>query len=322
MLEFSDIKLGYACNNECIHCIIQDQKKNTMIKRKIENRMTDECFHEIDDSFDRGSRALVITGGEPTIRNDFIKIVLYAKRKGMYVAVQTNARKFSNEQFCEQVVPYIDSVIFALHGSHKKIHDSVTRKEDSFEETIQGIKNLIHYKADISLTGKIVISKKNYLDLSNILLLFNSLGVKNVNIAFPHACESMLKEYDKIVPYYSELEEQIRQCVEISQEENMVIDFETILPCALREKYDIKYFADYKNYLVGSEVRQLDSDTLNWNTVRKQLKQKINVCKDCIYNDFCEGYWLEYIMLRGESEFLPIQRGKNENIKKNNKDIG
>lgn len=303
-MNYVDIKLGYDCNNHCKHCIIVGQRTEARRLTGKENRDTQECIAEIEDSFKMGHKKMVITGGEPTIRDDFLFLAKYAYNLGFETSLQTNGRKLSNIEFAIDVSHYIKNFIIALHGSKDEIHDKITGVPNSFQETIAGIQNL--KKLDVSIVAKIVISKDNATDLVNIMTLLNKLNVNEVNIAFPHACEEMLKEYDVIVPTYSEIRNTIQSCIDFAIETKMNLEFETILPCSLDGKYPVKYFADFKYFNDCSSVKQIGNESILWNEARKSIKRKFEGCINCIYNSKCEGYWMEYIILRGTEEFVPI----------------
>jgi len=303
-MRYSDIKVGYDCNNHCIHCIIANQRMNAMEKRGDENRSTDECCAEIRDSAENGYDSIIITGGEPTIRDDFLEILQYAKGLGLGISVQTNGRRLADPDFAANAAKYVDNFIVALHGSNPACHDHITRAKNSFAETVEGLKNIALLEK--TLVIKVVMTKFNEQDLPDILRLVNGLGIQTVNIAFPHACEEMVKHYEQVVPMYADVRASVDECIRYAQESGMSLEFESVLPCALTTRHDVRFFSDFQYMDVESEVKQLDNATLQWNRARKRLKRKMEKCSLCTYNSLCEGYWMEYVILRGESEFVPI----------------
>lgn len=305
-IKYVDLKVGYDCNNSCIHCVIADQRDRARELRGNENRNTQEFFDELLESKANGCTSVTITGGEPTVRKDFYDIVKFSKDEGFRVLLQSNGRAFFAKNYLEKVLYYIDYYMIALHGSTAKIHDEITRAPGGFIQTFQGIKNIIEAGADIGI--KVVISNYNKDDLLNILKLIKSIGVSYCNIAFPHANGNALKYFNEIVPFYKDIDLEVQRCIEFAKENDFKLEFEQILPCALSKDYEMKFFSDLKFHVNQGELKQLDESPGDWNSLRAGSRNKGRVCLGCVYNNFCEGYWKEYVELRGFNEFRAIKK--------------
>ena len=83
------IKTGYSCNNNCIHCVIADNKESLMVRGLPINRSTIEYKKELYASKLSGFDNVSFTGGEPTIRKDIIELLSYAKKLGYTTSLQT-----------------------------------------------------------------------------------------------------------------------------------------------------------------------------------------------------------------------------------------
>lgn len=304
MVKYLDIKLGYECNNNCRHCVIALQREKTIDIRGNYNRYTNECCDEILKSKNKGYNSVVITGGEPLIRNDILEILKYAKDIGLKIFMQSNGRLLNDNSFALNVNSYVDAYTIALHGSCSFIHDKITEAEESFNETVAGLRNLVDLNAKIFI--KTVISNYNYTDLLNIIKLIDRLGIKKINLAFPHANGNAAKYFKEVVPTYHKIKSYIEECIIYCKNNNIDLELESILPCALDKTFDLKYFADLKQYKYECELKQLDSEELDWNIIRKEIKRKNKICNKCILSNRCEGYWMEYVEIHGFDEFQPI----------------
>lgn len=306
LIKFADIKIGYNCNNNCIHCVIADQRERAKSLRGNENRSASEYVDEILSSKANGCDTIIITGGEPTIRPDFNNILKFAKSQGLRISLQTNGRLFSYFDFAKKNAPYIDSFTIAVHGHNAKIHDSIIRSKGGFDQVVQGIKNLNSLNKDI-IAGKIVISTYNYKTLTDIIKLFRSIGVSRANLAFPHANGNARKYFDTVVPKYDDIRPYVEECIQYCLDTSFDLELEAILPCALNKEFPLNVFGDLHMMHTSTELKQLDSDNINdWTEVRKSIKRKGDICTSCIHNSNCEGYWMEYVEERGFSEFKPI----------------
>ena len=167
MAQLVDLKVGFSCNNNCIHCVVSDKFSERdlnlqEIKDIINNYISD--YETIQ---------LTLTGGEITIRNDFADIMAYVQQKKdegkiTFVDMQTNARMLYKDDLARIAAATVDFFLVALHSSHAEIHDSITRSRGSFSQTTAAISNLIKYAGKDKIAIQTVINKKNYTHLKDI----------------------------------------------------------------------------------------------------------------------------------------------------------
>lgn len=155
----ADLKVGYTCNNDCLHCVVTSQHKVAEKLRGNIDRPTAECLAEIEKSIANGCKFIVNTGGEPTIREDFFELLDCVKANGATIILQTNGRRLADWEFTEKLLTYPVICVVAVHSHRVEIHDKITQRTGSFEQTIRGIKYFKEYSNNIM--GKCVISKYN-----------------------------------------------------------------------------------------------------------------------------------------------------------------
>ncbi len=85
-----DANLGYICNNNCLFCYFRKRKD---LRRDISTQEAKKLFSLIRRL---GIDTLEITGGEATIREDFLELVLFAKKELFFkkITVITNGARF------------------------------------------------------------------------------------------------------------------------------------------------------------------------------------------------------------------------------------
>jgi len=312
-----DIKVGYTCNNRCLHCVVEPVRNELVNDKENIDLTTQEVVEKIDAAASMNMKEIVLTGGEVTLRNDFQKLVIYAVNKGLKVNIQTNGRKFADKKYCEYLkdLPGIVFII-ALHASTEKIHDAITQKVGSFNETIGGIRNLLALNMEV--TTKIVISKFNAKNLFDTAKLSKELGVSEFSVVYPHLPGYNKDQFEDIAPKYAELKDQIEQIAEFGKKESFVVDFETIPYCI---SPDSEYFwLRNCDLLTKSRMNDCDSDNkddkngFNWETIRPEMKIKGGACSFCAFNLLCEGPWGEYVENYGASEFVPIRKESVEKL--------
>lgn len=313
--KLADIKLGYSCNNNCMHCIVADNRRYLTSKGLNLDLDTDEVKNQMRSAVQNGAKVVVITGGEPTVRKDILELVEYAKSLDFVIQMQTNGRMFYYRKFARKIsrIAPVHYAI-ALHGHNARIHDSITRVKGSFEQTVEGIKNLMEFKKlGQFVTGKIVISKLNMKHLSKIIDLYTELGIKNSNVAFPHGGGNAWLYFDDVVPTYTELKSYLISMIKSCNKHKITVDIETVPFCFLKgyEKHSSELYRAKE-----IEIRTMEAFTPDFMKMRKDfMKKKPRVCGRCKFDLICEGPWKEYIERFGSSEFKPVAGKKIETVR-------
>lgn len=311
-IKIVDIKFGYSCNNNCIHCVIAGHRERLAKEGKPVDRSTKEIKRHLLEAKGKGAENVVFTGGETTIRKDFLELLKFAIDLKLGISLQTNGRAFCNKEFAKRTLKIAkDKIHFeiALHSTKEENHDKITRVKGSWRQTMAGINNLLNFGAK-SLNFKVVISRLNYKNLPEIVKLAKSLGIRQVDIAFPHGMGNALKYWYEIVPRYSEIKEFILEAAKVSKESGVKVTFEAIPFCFLRGYEDCVSETTYlEEFLEGetTELRQVGDPIMDWQKERLSIKAKAPQCKKCKYFFVCEGVWMEYIELYGSKEFKPIK---------------
>jgi len=295
-----DIKVGFQCFNRCRFCVQGDKRY------KFPDRTSEE-IKEILRKSRRRAEGVVFTGGEPTFRpKELLEWVRYAKELGYKVIqIQTNGRMFSYLSYCKEIIKAgANEFSPALHGSTPKIHDYLTRAPGSWEQTVQGIKNLVSLHQRV-ITNT-VITKPNYKDLPNLAKLLVSLRVNQFQFAFIHInniIASNPKLIEEIVPRKTEVMPYVKKGLQIGIDAGVKVMTEAIPYCFMKG-YE-KYVAE--RVIPESDVFDADFVVKDYSNYRKnQGKVKGPNCKKCKYYKICEGPWKEYPQIFGWSEFKPV----------------
>jgi len=107
---------------------------------------------------------ITLSGGEPTENPQFLEIVDYLTRSGIYITVLSNSNNFSDDEFVNRFISIVDrpnvTVTTAIHSYDAKVHDDTSTVHGSFDRTVKALSSL--YAANIEVNIKILITKKNY----------------------------------------------------------------------------------------------------------------------------------------------------------------
>jgi len=294
--ERIDIKTGFFCNNYCSFCVQGD-------KRNIHGDKTTSLIKKELSEAVKACRSIVFTGGEPTVRKDFLELIKYARNLGFkQIQAQTNGRMFAYKKFVEDVIKAgVTEFAIALHGHSAYLHDFLTAATGSFEQTVQGIKNLKTLSQRV--VTNTVITKSNYLNLPEIASFLISLGVGQYQFAFVHALGTAAENFDSIVPRMSIIEPYVKRGLDIGIKAGKKVMTEAVPYC---------FMGGYEDYIAEkiipiTKIYDFNSVVENFSIVRqKEGKLKSINCKKCKYYQLCEGPWREYPEHFGWSEFIPV----------------
>ncbi|HHE31062.1 MAG TPA: radical SAM protein [Chlorobaculum parvum] len=136
-----DIELTERCNNDCLHCCINQPADSTTAK----SREMDTVFVKsiLDQAAKLGALSVRFTGGEPLLRDDFRELYLHSRRLGMKVLLFTNARLLDTglaDLFAR--IPPLEQIQITLYGITKESCSAVTRDPLAYKETMRGIELL------------------------------------------------------------------------------------------------------------------------------------------------------------------------------------
>ena len=298
-----DLKVGLSCNNNCLFCA-------QAFRRNIPDKSTTKIVDELRKN-SKACSEVVFTGGEVTIRKDFFDLISSAKSFGYkIILIQSNGRRFSDIQFClDTINKGANDFSIAIHGHNADLHNSLTTSQGSFEQTKQGIKNLIELNQMVA-TNTVVV-KQNYKKLPEIANFLSNLFPNQVQFAFVHPMGNAEKNFNLVVPKMSDVLLYLKKAIDILLENNIEPRIEAIPPCLI-PKYQ-EYLNDY--FIPDTKIADIDSKIHDWSFIRKNFaRKKFSQCIDCKFNLCCEGPWKEYPENFGEKEFKPIPPTPNEII--------
>jgi len=149
------IELTYRCNFNCIHCYCKGlEDKN----RELDTFQWKRILNEIQK---QGCLYLVFTGGEPLIREDFLEIYSYAKKKCFLVTIFTNGQALRGEilDYLAKSPPF--SLEITLNGITKNTYESITQIKGSFLRVMENIKKIKEKKLPLILKSNCLRQNKN-----------------------------------------------------------------------------------------------------------------------------------------------------------------
>ena len=168
------LELTFRCNHRCVHCYCNKPIDDTQEKER--ELSTTEVCHILDDLAKEGCLWLLLTGGEPLVREDFADIYLYAKKKGFLITLFTNGTLMtpSLADFLEEFPPRLIEI--TLYGITEKTYEAMTRSAGSYRRCRNGIDLLMERNLPLKL--KTVATRLNQHEFMDIKRFVENLGLE------------------------------------------------------------------------------------------------------------------------------------------------
>ena len=161
------------CNLKCIHCYA-----NSNASKAPDELSFDEGKALIDDLAAFKIPALLISGGEPTLREDLFELVEYAVKKGIRPVLSTNGTMIDSNLAKRLKDTGFIYVGISLDGI-EKTNDHFRGVKGAFEKAMNGFRNCLAVNQRVGL--RLTLTKQNFLDLDKI---FDFLIAEKI----PRAC--------------------------------------------------------------------------------------------------------------------------------------
>ncbi len=169
-----------SCNLRCPECP-SGLRSFTRPTGMLEKSLFQSTIDEISDTL------MYLTfyfQGEPYLHNDFLEMVNYASRKGIYTATSTNAHYLTKDKALKTVKSGLDRLIISIDGTTQETYEKY-RVGGNLEKVLEGTRNIVMAKKESgSKTPHVIfqylVVKPNEHQIDEVKKLAHNLGVDEV----------------------------------------------------------------------------------------------------------------------------------------------
>ncbi|MDD5005944.1 MAG: radical SAM protein [Candidatus Omnitrophica bacterium] len=300
------------CNQNCLFCVRKGDST------PIEDLSNGRCKKLIADSVRDDIRCLIFDGGEPTLRDDLISLVSFAKEKGFKsLSILTNAVRLADMKYAQKLLPHREKInrkdvtlSVSLHSHRREISDYLTDSPGAFVKTIEGIHNAISLGARVTIYH--VMTKQNYEDLYNFVkyIKHNFPDIYSITFSYIYPQGAALKN-KHIFPSLTKMEPYLYKALNFCKKHNIFTPISTcgVLPLCFLKGYE-EYAILPQKFSQPEDVQLIDSNqntgyVLATNDFHEKSKIKPEKCSFCILNSLCAGLWRVYSEIYGNRELRP-----------------
>ncbi len=167
--------ITYACNLRCKHCYIRAAGRGK------DELNTEEARGLVQQMVDMGIPLLILSGGEPLIRDDFWDIIEPAAKAGKpKLSLSTNGTLITKD-VAQKLKDYkFQYVGISIDSMKPEEHDYFRGVKGAFEMTMRGIRNSIEAGLDVGI--RTTITKYNIGEVEDIIKWSAENQIKRVSL--------------------------------------------------------------------------------------------------------------------------------------------
>jgi len=288
------------CNNNCIFC---DNKEISATKYFISMSAVEKHLGYMAE---QGATSLILTGGEPTTHPELPAIVNKAVNKNFReIVLHTNGRNLGKSDLSQKLSDSgVNNVMVSLFGDSTPVHESISRRNGSFAETLEGIR--AWSKTENYLCINTPITTKNYICLMDIAKLIESMELKKYRwqISDLYPTTAVLKSSSQQVEY-SALKPILHETIKLCIIHNIRYSTQEIPLCILfpwiKEAQELSINGVSCILVVDSSHENGYRKIRPWSSVNKLFPA---MCNTCSMKNACSGISKSYLKQYDDLEAL------------------
>src|SRR5215213_3939452 len=169
-----------SCNLRCPECpsgLRAFTRPTGMLKKDFFTETIDQLANEL----------LYLTfyfQGEPYLNTDFLDMVSYATKKGIYTATSTNAHYLTDANAKKTIESGLDRLIISIDGTTQEVYQQY-RVGGKIEKVLQGARNIVKWKKEMKsrtpfIIFQFLVVKPNEHQMDEVKQLADEIGVDAV----------------------------------------------------------------------------------------------------------------------------------------------
>jgi AdoMet-dependent heme synthase len=129
-----------------------------------------------------GFKIIILSGGEPLLREDIFELASFASHNGLKPALGSNGMLITPDKAENLKLSGISTVSISLDSVNSKFHDDFRNFNGAWKGAVKGIKNSI--KSGLRVQINTTLTENNFDQFENIVDFASNLGVKAVHPFF------------------------------------------------------------------------------------------------------------------------------------------
>lgn len=153
------LEITSICNERCVHCYIPNEFKTGIMPFEMINGIVEQCK-------DLNILHVTLSGGEPLLHPDFVKVLSLCKENDFSVNVLSNLTRLDEDVVSEMASNPLLGVQASLYSMNEVVHDAITGIKGSCKKTVDSILRLVDRHVPVQISCPIM--KQNYASYTGV----------------------------------------------------------------------------------------------------------------------------------------------------------
>lgn len=153
------LEIASICNERCVHCYIPHEFKTGLMPFEMIKGIVEQCK-------DMNILHVTLSGGEPLLHPDFVRVLSLCKDNDFSVNVLSNLTELDEEIVSEMASNPLLGVQASLYSMDEEVHDAITGIKGSCKKTVDSILRLVDRHVPVQISCPIM--KQNYASYTGV----------------------------------------------------------------------------------------------------------------------------------------------------------
>ncbi|MDI7266908.1 MAG: radical SAM protein [Myxococcota bacterium] len=299
LFPYLDLRLGTRCNFNCRYCLLGHEKRGTRGMADIEA--------DLQHGRRLGLESLSLTGGEPSLHPEILRIVRRARALGYRrIILVTNGSLLGEGRNLERLTNAgVDAVGFSFDAPNRSVSRRLWRR-DAYARVLEGIRRVMA-RDDLVVGSISVLTRLNMHFLPELVRLLAHLAQGRRGLYLP-AVDFVMPEENAwaqrrtLVPRLREAEPHLRAALDEARRLGLPLSFRGMPACIMPAHREW----DMERHMTIFDVVDLGERSHQHRAGLDLLRHKPPRCEACRHRRGCLGVYRAYANLYGTSELRPV----------------
>lgn len=295
-MRWLEISPGFACNVRCPGCY--------SVSAEARDQMDwPEVLRWLQTARRRGAQHVWLSGGEPTLRKDFLATLRAAKQLGYQrIKVQSNGLLFSYPQFAQKAVDAgLTEVNLLLKSRDPDVHDALMGQPGALAILDKAVDVL--GQLPVRLEGDILWTARTAPGLATLVEHYAARGFKHFNVWLFSLADAGEADLRHEVPRLTDAMPELLRAVAAAERHGAtLVSLHTPHCLVPPDTWRIQFDAAGMGLLIvnpGGHAFMLEQSAIELGTYPP-------ACETCAVRAHCHGLRKDYIAVHGDGELRPV----------------